>query len=34
VAIAAGLTTLCVLVFVLALQLRLPLVGPWLPFSF
>ena len=32
-AIAAGLTALCVLVFVLALQLRLPLVGPWLPFS-
>ena len=34
VAIAAGLTVLCVLVFVLALQLRLPLFGPWLPFSF
>jgi hypothetical protein len=33
VAIAAGLTVLCVLVFVLALQLRLPLFGPWLPFS-
>ena len=33
-AIAAGLTVLCVLVFVLALQLRLPLFGPWLPFSF
>jgi Tripartite tricarboxylate transporter TctB family len=33
VAIAAGLTVLCVIVFVLALQLRLPLVGPWLPFS-
>jgi hypothetical protein len=32
VAIAAGLTLLCVLIFVLALQLRLPLVGPWLPF--
>jgi Tripartite tricarboxylate transporter TctB family len=32
-AIAAGLTVLCVLVFVLALQLRLPLFGPWLPFS-
>jgi Tripartite tricarboxylate transporter TctB family len=29
-AVAAGLTVLCVLVFVLALQLRLPLVGPWL----
>ena len=33
VAIAAGLTALCVLVFVLALQLRLPLFGPWLSFS-
>jgi hypothetical protein len=33
VAIAAGLTVLCVLIFVLALQLRLPLVGPWLSFS-
>jgi putative tricarboxylic transport membrane protein len=33
VAIAAGLTVLCVLIFVLALQLRLPLIGPWLPFS-
>jgi Tripartite tricarboxylate transporter TctB family len=32
-AIAAGLTVLCVLIFVLALQLRLPLLGPWLPFS-
>jgi hypothetical protein len=32
-AIAAGLTVLCVLIFVLALQLRLPLFGPWLPFS-
>jgi Tripartite tricarboxylate transporter TctB family len=32
VAIAAGLTVLCVLIFVLALQLRLPLFGPWLPF--
>jgi Tripartite tricarboxylate transporter TctB family len=30
VAIAAGLTALCVLIFVLALQLQLPLVGPWL----
>ena len=28
--IAAGLTALCVLVFVVALSLRLPLVGPWL----
>ncbi|HET6856315.1 MAG TPA: hypothetical protein VFH94_04370, partial [Streptomyces sp.] len=33
VAIAAGLTVLCVLIFVFALQLRLPLFGPWLPFS-
>ena len=33
VAIAAGLTVLCVLIFVLALQLQLPLVGPWLSFS-
>jgi hypothetical protein len=33
VAIATGLTVLCVLVFVLALQLRLPLVGPWLSLS-
>jgi hypothetical protein len=33
VAIAVGLTALCVLIFVLALQLRLPLFGPWLPFS-
>jgi putative tricarboxylic transport membrane protein len=32
-AIAAGLTVLCVLIFVLALQVRLPLFGPWLPFS-
>jgi hypothetical protein len=29
-AIAAGITALCVLIFVLALQLRLPLIGPWL----
>jgi hypothetical protein len=29
-AIAAGITVLCVLIFVLALQLRLPLIGPWL----
>jgi hypothetical protein len=34
VATAAGLTVLSVLIFVLALQLRLPLFGPWLPFSF
>ena len=33
-AIAAGLTVLCVLIFVVGLQLRLPLFGPWLPFSF
>jgi hypothetical protein len=33
VAIAAGLTVLCVLIFVVALQLRLPLFGPWLPLS-
>jgi hypothetical protein len=33
VAIAAGLTVLCVLVFLLALQLRLPMFGPWLPLS-
>jgi hypothetical protein len=24
---------LCVLVFLVALQLRLPMFGPWLPFS-
>lgn len=30
IAIAAGLTVLCVLIFVVALQLRLPLIGPWL----
>jgi len=30
-AIAAGLTVLCVLIFVTALQLRLPLFGTWLP---
>lgn len=29
-AIAAGLTLLCILIFVVALQLRLSLVGPWL----
>jgi hypothetical protein len=34
VATAAGLTVLCVLIFLLALQLRLPMFGPWLPFSF
>lgn len=30
VAIAIGLTVLCVVIFVVALQLRLPLIGPWL----
>jgi hypothetical protein len=30
VAIATGLTALCVLIFVVALQLRLSLLGPWL----
>ena len=30
VVIAAGLTALSVLIFVVLLQLRLPLVGPWL----
>ena len=30
VAIAIGLTVLCVLVFVVALSLRLPLVGTWI----
>lgn len=29
--IAGGLTILCILIFVLALQLRLPLIGPWIP---
>ena len=29
--IAAGLTVLSVLIFIVALQLRLPLVGPWIP---
>jgi putative tricarboxylic transport membrane protein len=31
VLITIGLTVLCVLIFVLALRLRLPLVGPWIP---
>jgi hypothetical protein len=31
VVISAGLTVLCVLVFVVALRLRLPLAGPWIP---
>lgn len=30
-AIAAGLTILSVVIFIGALQLRLPLVGPWIP---
>ena len=30
-AISAGLTVACVLVFVVALRLRLPLLGPWIP---
>jgi Tripartite tricarboxylate transporter TctB family len=29
--IAGCLTVLCVLIFVVGLQLRLPLLGPWLP---
>lgn len=29
--IAVGLTVLSVVVFIVALQLRLPLVGPWIP---
>jgi hypothetical protein len=31
VVIAVGLTVTCVLVFIVALQLRLSLVGPWIP---
>ena len=31
IAIAAGLTVVSVLIFVVGLQLRLPLLGPWLP---
>lgn len=31
IVIAAGLTVVSVLIFVVGLQLRLPLVGPWLP---
>jgi hypothetical protein len=30
VVIAVGLTITCVLIFIVALQLRLPLVGPWI----
>ena len=29
--VTVGLTALCVLVFVVALRLRLPLFGPWIP---
>ena len=29
--IAAGITALSVLIFIVALRLRLPLVGPWIP---
>lgn len=31
-AIAAGLTVISVVIFIVLLQLRLPLVGPWVPF--
>lgn len=31
VLIAAGLTIMCVVIFAIALQLRLPLIGPWIP---
>ena len=31
IVIAAGLTLLSVLIFIVALQLRLPLLGPWIP---
>jgi hypothetical protein len=30
--IATGLTALSVVIFIFALQLRLPLVGNWIPF--
>ena len=29
--IGLGLTIICVLIFIVALRLRLPLVGPWIP---
>jgi hypothetical protein len=32
VAVAAGLTVAATLIFVVGLQLRIPLWGPWLPF--
>jgi hypothetical protein len=31
IVIAAGLTLLSVVIFIVALQLRLPLIGPWIP---
>jgi hypothetical protein len=31
VLISAGLTILCVLIFSVGLQLRVPLIGPWIP---
>ena len=31
VLLAVGLTLLCIAIFVFALSLRLPLVGPWIP---
>jgi hypothetical protein len=31
VVISVGLTVTCVLIFIVALQLRLSLVGPWIP---
>ncbi|HYM51892.1 MAG TPA: tripartite tricarboxylate transporter TctB family protein [Candidatus Dormibacteraeota bacterium] len=32
VVIAVGLTALCIAIFIAALQLRLPLLGPWIGF--
>jgi hypothetical protein len=31
VVVAVGLTVTCVIIFIVALQLRLPLIGPWVP---
>jgi hypothetical protein len=31
IAIAAGITVVSLLIFVVGLQLRLPLFGPWVP---
>jgi hypothetical protein len=31
VLIGVALTVICVLVFVVALRLRIPLIGPWIP---